>query len=244
MSEKKQSESWERRYFSEPDEDMDLEVREGEDKRPVITGHAAVFNRAVEIFGFSEMFLPGAFAETIQKDDVRALWNHDPMFVLGRRSAGTLDLAEDKKGLAVTIRPPDAQWANDLVETIRRRDVTGQSIAFRAVTEKFERIEGKELRRISKANLRDVGPVTFPAYKQTDVAVRSFLDLISPDEPAVRAAVLRVQQDQDLEARDVEALGQAIESLRKLLPEGSGEEARRIRPTLDILRRKLDLAEL
>ena len=95
----------------------DLEVREeGED--PKIVGYASVFNKLSEDLGFGrEKVKRGAFAESIGKDDIRALWNHDSNIVLGRNTSGTLKLEEDQKGLKVEISPPSSF---PYLETIRR----------------------------------------------------------------------------------------------------------------------------
>ena len=54
-------------------------------KMPMIVGHAAVFNKPSENLGyFREKIMPGPLKDSIGTDDVRALFNHDPMYVLGR----------------------------------------------------------------------------------------------------------------------------------------------------------------
>ena len=64
---------------------FDIELRD--DENPTITGHAAMFNQETDIGGmFREKIKKGAFSESIGKDDVRALFNHDPNFVLGRKT--------------------------------------------------------------------------------------------------------------------------------------------------------------
>ena len=94
----------------------------------VIEGHAAVFDSWSEtlggIFPFKEIVRKGAFNESIGKDDIRALFNHDPNYVLGRNRAGTLELVEDEIGLKVRIIPPDTSWAKDIQISIRRGDIT------------------------------------------------------------------------------------------------------------------------
>lgn len=79
---------------------------------PVIEGYAAVFDSWSESLGgepFIEKVVKGAFEQTISQDDIRALFNHDPNYVLGRNKAGTLSLQEDEKGLLVRIVPPNTQ---------------------------------------------------------------------------------------------------------------------------------------
>ena len=156
----------------------DIEVRADGDA-PVIEGYAARFNKWADIGGmFRERIAAGAFADTIADDDIRALFNHDPNFVLGRTSNGSLRLNEDNKGLFMENTPPGTQAANDVIALIDRRDVTGQSFGFSVQEEKWQtkEIDGTptEHRTITKARLYDVGPVTYPAYEITDVSTRSF----------------------------------------------------------------------
>lgn len=155
----------------------DLEVRvEGDDdnKKPVIRGHAAVFDKlSVNLGGFREKISPGAFAKSLNRD-VKALFNHNSDLILGRTKAKTLRLAEDEKGLAIEIDPPNNTIGNDTVESIRRRDISQMSFAFRTIKDKWEHEEGKDsIRTLEEVELFDVSPVTYPAYPQTDVAVRS-----------------------------------------------------------------------
>lgn len=140
-----------------------------------IEGYAAVFNKlSVDLGGFREQIQPGAFAETIEKDDVRALFNHDPNFVLGRNVAGTLELAEDNSGLHMRITPPDAEWARGVVASIKRGDITGASFGFRTLDDKWDFDQAEQLvRTLIRAKLFDVGPVTFPAYPDTEVGARA-----------------------------------------------------------------------
>lgn len=154
-----------------------LEVRaEGESQK--IVGHAAVFNRLSDpIRGrFKERISPGAFARAIsEQQDVRALVNHDPSLVLGRTKAGTLRMSEDSTGLLVEIDPPDTSYSRDLMESIRRGDIDQMSFGFTVVEETWTRGKDGDLdiRELRDVDLFDVSPVTYPAYPDTDVAVRS-----------------------------------------------------------------------
>jgi len=143
-----------------------LELRAASDGK--IVGYAAVFNKlSQDLGGFREKIAPGAFAESIKNDDIRALHNHDSNYVLGRNTSGTLRLYEDKKGLRVEIIPPNSQWAKDLRESIRREDVNQMSFAFTALDDTWE--ENGRLRILNKVRLHDVSVVTYPAYENTEV---------------------------------------------------------------------------
>ena len=154
---------------------VELRAEPGEgDSMPAIVGHAAVFDALSENFGgWRERIAPGAFAATIVEDDIRALFNHRDEYVLGRNRAGTLRLAEDDTGLSVRIEPPDTSYARDLVTSIERGDISGMSIGFRTITDEWNLEDGDPVRTLKAVRLYDVSPVTFPAYSQTDVAVRS-----------------------------------------------------------------------
>lgn len=148
-------------------------------KAPKARGHAAVFNELSEdLGGFREVIQPGSFQEAIGRDDVRALWNHDSNLVLGRNLAGTLTLEEDEVGLFVEIDLPDTQAGRDAAISIERGDVSQMSFGFQILDWARDQVWGKDesgnlLRTITKASLFDVSPVTYPAYPQTDIAMRS-----------------------------------------------------------------------
>lgn len=153
----------------------EFRIETREDGKKLIRGHAAVFNSETDLGWFREKIVPGAFSESIGKDDVRALFNHDTNFVLGRNTAGTLTMREDEKGLYVEIDPPDTQVGRDLVTSIERGDISQMSFGFQTIRDSWEEFETEEktLRTLEKVKLWDVSPVTFPAYQDTDVAVRS-----------------------------------------------------------------------
>lgn len=217
----------ERRYLTA----CELRAEDGESGK--LVGYAAVFNREAEIWpGMVEVIRPGAFSDAVGRDDVRALWNHDPNFVLGRSVAGTLDLVEDEIGLRVSITPPDTQWARDLRESIRRRDVSQMSFTFRAVKDRWQSDEsGKQTRELLEAELFDVSPVTFPAYAATTIEARSALGLARESEitPELRTRLVRAE----------------IDRLTNLLGDGGSRRAEETRAgvPLDLLRLQLDLIE-
>lgn len=156
---------------------------------PAIEGYASVFDSWSEELGgnspFREKVVKGAFEETIQNDDIRALFNHDPNYVLGRNKAGTLTLEEDEKGLKVRIVPPDTQWAKDLLVSIKRGDITQMSFGFTVILDRWSYEDNLDVRELLKVKLFDVSPVTFPAYAQTECGIRTMLDIMQTHQSEV-----------------------------------------------------------
>jgi HK97 family phage prohead protease len=159
----------ERRYFSQ-------EFRVSEGEAPKISGYAALFNSPSLDMGWTEEIDPHAFDGVMASNpDVRALWNHNPDHILGRTTAGTLRLMVDSRGLAYEIDPPATQLADDLIVSMRRKDVTGSSFGFVSKRDQWtENADGTVTRRILEfQELLDISPVTYPAYPATSSGVRS-----------------------------------------------------------------------
>ncbi|WP_373766383.1 HK97 family phage prohead protease [Glaesserella sp.] len=144
-----------------------------------IIGYGSVFNTKSEVmWGFREIIMPGAFDNCLD-DDVRGLFNHDPNFVLGRSTAGTLSLSVDEHGLKYDIIAPDTPTIRDLViAPLQRGDINQSSFAFKIARngdDWYENDEGIIIREIHKiSRLYDVSPVTYPAYQEASSTVRSF----------------------------------------------------------------------
>jgi uncharacterized protein len=141
-----------------------------------LAGYAARYNSPTVIGGqFEEVIAPGAFREAVGRDDVRALFNHDPNILLGRKSAGTLTLREDDKGLyyEVTLNPDDP-IAVGVGARVARRDITGSSFYFDLDPADDEwhppsKPGGLPRRVLRRLGLKDVSPVTWPAYEAASV---------------------------------------------------------------------------
>ena len=164
----------------------EFRIQQAENEPLKIIGYAARFNElSEEMWGMREKISPGAFKEAIGKSDVRALWNHDPNYVLGRTKNGTLQIREDEQGLFYEVTPPDAQWARDLVESIKRGDVDQSSFAFTVDVEQWDESGNPVVRTIVKVReLYDVSPVTYPAYPTATSGVRSLGDVAKEHKAA------------------------------------------------------------
>ena len=221
------------------------EVRavDGEDGERRIEGYAAVFEQESEdLGGWREVIMPGAFADAVS-DDVRALFNHDPSLILGRTVSGTLDLAEDERGLRYAIQPPDTRYAQDLLVSLERGDVDQSSFGFRVIEDRWIQPTDERpypVRVLHKVTLFDVSPVTFPAYPTTTVAVRSMVESFSPDpspQPSGEETPLGPQGGEGVEEEEHSLDGGATG--------GETEDGdRRAGGRLALMHMKLDLAEL
>lgn len=165
------------------------------------TGHAVVWDEwSVDLGGFVERFERNAFGDNPTEDyDVRALFNHDANYVMGRTAAQTLSLENDQRGLRVTIDPPQAQWVDELRESVLRGDISGMSFQFGVqqphIDDEWEKApDGQLMRTVKVAVISDVSIVTFPAYPQTSVSVRSVIDEMMAMEDH--------EPDQDLEDQE------------------------------------------
>lgn len=132
-------------------------------------GHAVVFNeKSVDLGGFVEIIAPSAISRTLQERiDLRALWNHNTDFPLGRLSAGTLGVAKDSRGLAVKIIPTIG--FDREMDAVDSGNVTGMSFGFRTLDDEWTMDGPMPLREVTDMRVSEVSIVTFPAYPQTDV---------------------------------------------------------------------------
>jgi hypothetical protein len=153
-----------------------IELRQTEDgEKPIITGYASVFDSLSEdLGGFRETVSKGAFYRSLKEAaDIRALVDHDSGRIIGRTTSGTLRAWEDSTGLRVEIDPPDTSVARDLLTSIERGDVTGMSFGFIVREDDWSQDDDGITRELRDVDIFDVSVVTFPAYPDTSVAVRS-----------------------------------------------------------------------
>jgi HK97 family phage prohead protease len=164
------------------------------DQTRSVKGYASVFDReSQDLGGFVEIIHENAFTDRLN-DDVRALFNHDANLILGRTTSGTLNLFVDNGGLGYEVDFPDTTYANDLLKSVKRGDVTQSSFAFTVAKDGDEWItEGDKIIRIVHrvAQLYDVSPVTYPAYTDATAAARSLKEYVKTKASATeRRAVL------------------------------------------------------
>lgn len=143
-----------------------------------LRGYAIVYNSLSEpLYGdlFRERINKGAFTKSLLENDQVCLWGHDTRYVLGRKSASTLILREDDKGLYFEVSLPNTTWARDLKESVDRGDIKQMSFGFKVVRDNWlddkETLKeyGMPVREVEEITLHEISLVTFPAYPQTNV---------------------------------------------------------------------------
>jgi hypothetical protein len=177
---------------------VELRAAAETEKPPIVRGYAAKFDSRSENLGgssnyqFYEIIKPGAF-DGVLSDDVRALLNHESSAILARskNGEGSLKIGTDEVGLWYEFEAPDTQIGRDLVTSLRRGDIDQSSFSFTVEKdgEAWESRQEKDgpvihTRTISKvARLYDVSPVTYPAYPDATVALRSLQEFTAAENP-------------------------------------------------------------
>jgi len=163
-----------------------------------VSGYATIFDSfyavagGPEAGGFLERITATATTKSARGDDVPLLINHQGL-PIARTSSGTLILAPDKIGLAISavnLDPanPDVQR---VASAIARGDVSQMSFAFRPVVQSWN--ADYTQRTISEVKLFDVSIVTSPANPATSIGLRTGRSL---RQAQLQAAALRQKQVQ------------------------------------------------
>lgn len=172
-----------------------------------LEGYAAVFGAATRIASwegtFDETIAPGAFRKTLRERTPVLQFDHGRHPMVGSIPLGSIGkLREDDKGLYVNAELHDNWLVQPVRDAIASGSIDGMSFRFEVVQDEWRDKRGNviddrdEVRRrlysgdpkdvlsrtLKEVKLPELGPVVFPAYRQTSVAVRSVLDALSLDD--------------------------------------------------------------
>lgn len=153
----------------------ELRAETSEDGMVRVRGYAAVFNQESTGLPFREVIARGAFKRSLERgDDVFLLVNHDTdQLPLGRRSSGTLTLEEDDHGLLIeAVLDPSNPRAAEVASVLARNDADEMSFAFK-VAEGGSRKREDGVRELTDLDLFEVSIVTWGAYNQTSIGLRT-----------------------------------------------------------------------
>lgn len=165
--------------------DTQKEIRKAEIQSAsgrTVSGYAVRFESESVNMGFVEIIHRGAITdETIKSSDVFALLNHQENTVLARSNhgSGSLSLKVDNDGVFYEFDAPNTANGDELLEHIRRGEISQSSFAFTVSTEDgaekwTKRSDGIIVREIFKIErLYDISPVYQPAYTETTCSKRA-----------------------------------------------------------------------
>ena len=154
------------------------ELRTNQESRTIV-GYAAKFERWSEpIMGwFKEQIARDAFSEC-DVTDVIMCFNHNIDSILARTTSGTLTISTDDEGLRFEFDAPDTTLGNDMLELVRRGDISKCSFKFTVEEDEWRyadkdnglEYDERTIRKIDK--LYDVSLVVYPAYSDTEAGIR------------------------------------------------------------------------
>lgn len=188
----KEKNNIERRNYAYP-----VSVTGKEDSRTV-EGYASLYDVSSDGLPFEEIIERGAFDGVIEVSNVFALLNHDQsrgVLARSKKGVGTLTLELDDKGLKYRFEAPKTALGDELLEYLRRGEISESSFAFTVEKETWEEKEdGTWKRTIHKVRkLYDVSPVFDAAYSATSVDLRGK----EAAEASLRAQKERVAEMED-----------------------------------------------
>ena len=177
-------------------------TRSGEDSRRV-EGYALVFGcDSVDLGGFTERIAPGSLDGVLERSDVLCLLNHNEgrgVLARWRMGEGSLELDVDEKGLRYAFDAPATALGDELLEGLRRGDISASSFAFTVEDDQWAKTgDGQYIRTIKRfGELFDVSPVYRPAYNDTSVKANTRgLETLKEEEAAQAQAELDAYYDE------------------------------------------------
>lgn len=142
----------------------------------LVEGYAVVFNSlSNDLGGFKEIIEPDAIDDDVIKcSDILCLLDHNKeRGVLARAQfgEGSLKLELDSHGLKYSFEAPKTALGDEILESLRRGDISKCSFAFVVEKDNWEKQDdGTIIRHIIKIKqLYDVSLVYNPAYEETEV---------------------------------------------------------------------------
>lgn len=160
-------------------------------------GKAAPFNSPTMIGnpkrgGFREKINPGAFTKSVTDGDIVLLDNHNTAHPIARMSAGTLRVEKRADGAYWDADPVDTSYSRDAQANIDAGNYGGCSFGFEVIKDAWTRgQDGVDERELLEVRVHEISTVTFPAYTDTAVSMRSAVDVAretAPDEFRASAA--------------------------------------------------------
>jgi len=180
---------------------LQVEMRAASDEN-IIEGTPIVYDTETDLGWFREMVAKGAATEALTRSDEFLLFNHDSNQPLARRKNGTLTVTEDDKGVHIKADLSKSSLGPGVYRDIKAGLIDKMSFAFTVEEESWvspENPKDSDLRIIrSFREIYDYSPVTYPAYKSTELQARSAESILKSH----RAATVEPVPSADVEEVD------------------------------------------
>ena len=156
-----------------------------------LEGYAAVLNTPTHIRDwageYDEVLMPGVFSRSLKEKTPTLLFEHGMHPLIGNLPLGVIqDISPDSKGYHIRARISDNWLMQPVRDAIRDGAISGMSVRFNfdGIKKGYEESRRGEtrMRTVHDANLKELGPVVFPAYALTTASVRSILDRLPDTE--------------------------------------------------------------
>lgn len=181
------------------------ELRVGGDSRK-IEGRSIVFNSLSQDFGgWKEEISPDAISdEIINASDILFLLNHsDSRGILGRKRKGSGSLSTEirEDGVYFSFDAPQTSLGDELLEYLRRGDITQCSFAFTVDDDDWkEQEDGTYIRTIKKFHrIYDMSAVYTPAYTDTEVKCARFAEIKAQEAEEAKKKMEEMERQREAE---------------------------------------------
>lgn len=161
------------RFFQKAEIEKKVEEKDGK-KVFVMGGSAVLYNKVSDGDFRSILFEPGSMAEALKRDDLEAysLFNHDPNWVLGTTTNGSLELEEKKDRLrqATYMTQGDNSQIDTMISHVENNRITRMSFGVDLYEEGYswDKRDGKDIMTVQQVErIRDVSPVTYAAFSDS-----------------------------------------------------------------------------
>ena len=181
------------------------EVRASHDDRK-IEGKAIAFNSiSCDLGGFREQIIPEAISEdVINSSDIFFLLNHsNNRGILARQKNGFGSLKTDIRddGVYFSFEAPQTSLGDELLEYLRRGDITQCSFAFTVKDDKWERqADNSYVRTILRFDkIFDMSAVFKPAYDATEVKCARFAEIMAQEAEEAKKKIEELEKQRETE---------------------------------------------
>lgn len=182
---------------------VELENKEEQEERKLVSGYASVFNHPYTLYSDDEMIIqeqvdPNAF-ENADMSDVILQYNHEGR-VFARVSNGTLNVGVDETGLKIEADLGGTDIGQQLYQEIKGGYTTQMSYGYTVRDAKWEELKAEdgrtiELRTVTEiGKVYDVSAVSIPANDATSISVRNLSDGVIEQVKAERLEALELER--------------------------------------------------